>query len=552
MQLKALRLGAMTLAGAVLLAGAPPASHAAAQSSSDPAASSSSEAAQIQIGRDVLDLVLFVGKARERKVRNLRWKYASGVSREYLDSRIAWIEEIESGDPRVMYETALRLRDGDGLPQHRDAAVTWFERAGDHGVPEGLFEASRMLLANPLRDGDIRRSDDFLRRAARKGVAEAQKVLGLQLVSGGARPYRRDRDREDEYRHAYMWLLLAEANGADVGDMFARDGRFLSEQELKMARAILERAAGRILPRYWPAIEDGVPEDWRDRLDIALRWHECERAISILNSAAQTGDTAAEFELARNYETGTCVKSDAAKALEHYEAAAKGGDIFARIPLGLMYYDGRGTPRDMTKARFWFKTEALNLVAESPRRDTRMEIARRNLRLSGGVRLRPFPVELAAAIEWVNGIEDGDPHVLHETALRVRDGDGLPQVHDAAVMWLRLAGKRGVPEANYDLALTLLDAPRGYRDTTGGIRALALAGRDGFVPAQVELGRRYAAGDQVQQWDHAAYVWLLIARENGADVASLLEEVGGRLTKRGRQAAREDASKGTYFPLDSR
>ena len=126
MQLKSLRLGALSVACTVLLAAALPGPHAAAQTSGGPAIYSEREAEQIRIQRIVHDLVRHVGKDRERQVRDLRYKYASGAERAYLNSQIAWIEEIESGDPRIMYETALRLRDGDGLPQHRQAALTWF------------------------------------------------------------------------------------------------------------------------------------------------------------------------------------------------------------------------------------------------------------------------------------------------------------------------------------------------------------------------------------------------------------------------------------------
>ena len=138
---------------------------------------------------------------------------------------------------------------------------------------------------------------------------------------------------------------------------------------------------------------------------------------------------------------------------------------------------------------------------------------------------------------------------MFETALRVRDGSGLPQVREAAIAWLSEAGSRGVPEAYYELGRLYLDAPIDPFDESYGTFSLARAGRDGFVTAQVELGRRYAAGDQVQQWSKAAYVWLLMARENGADVAALLEEVGGPLSGFERFTALEDAEKGTYYPL---
>ena len=163
-----------------------------------------------------------------------------------------------------------------------------------------------------------------------------------------------------------------------------------------------------------------------------------------------------------------------------------------------------------------------------------------------------FPPELAAEIDWLSEIEGDDPQVLHETAVRVRDGNGLPQVRDAAVAWLRLAAKRGVMEANYDLGIALLNAPGGYHDTADGISALVLAGGNGFVPALVELGRRYATGDGVRRWDRTAYVWLLMAKNNGADVAALLDEVGGRLSRTELRMAREDAERGTSYPLRSR
>lgn len=81
---------------------------------------------------------------------------------------------------------------------------------------------------------------------------------------------------------------------------------------------------------------------------------------------------------------------------------------------------------------------------------------------------------------------------------------------------------------------------------------MAESGGSGFVSALMELGRRYATGDGVRQRDRAAYVWLLIAKDNGADVSSLLEEVGGRLWGYSRRAAGEDAARGTSYRLRSR
>ena len=224
------------------------------------------------------------------------------------------------------------------------------------------------------------------------------------------------------------------------------------------------------------------------------------------------------------------------------------------LRVGLLYYDGRGVAQDFTAARFWFKAAALNLVsfAFSYSGKERLNRVEFDMPRTGDYDRREPPPELVAEFAWVAEVEGGDPQTLFETALRVRDGRGLPQVREAAERWLVKAGERGVPEAYYDLGLTYLDAPIEPHDVGDGVFYLAMAGRDGFVPAQVEMGRRYAGGEQLQQWSQAAYVWLLMARDNGADVAVLLDEVGGRLSGRERFTALEEAEKGTYYPLRSR
>ena len=245
MQLKSLRLGVTSLACVVFLAVALPGTHTSAQTTGDAAISSLSEAVQLRIQRAVLDRLWSIREFREREIRDLRSGYTSSAAREYLDSQIAWIEEIESGDPHIMYETALRLRDGDGLPQHRRAALTWLERAGDHGVPEGHYAAVLMLLDEP--DNLLNRImvEDMLKRAARHGVAGAQRDLGMRLIAF-------DPQTGGSYR-AYHWLMLAQVNGADV-DAEARNeaSASLAAEERLAVGLKISLAVGKSVSISWP------------------------------------------------------------------------------------------------------------------------------------------------------------------------------------------------------------------------------------------------------------------------------------------------------------
>ena len=545
MQLKSLRLGAMSLVCAALLAAALPTSHAAAQAAEGTAVSSDQDGLFSQRTLDLVDM----GR-RKIRLRHLSEVFMERIPEQFA-APFALIEEFERGDPRIMFETALRLRDGDGLPQHREAALTWLERAGDHGVPEGYHAAARMLLDEADTSFDRWKGENLLKRAARFGVAAAQKDLSLRELA-----------RVDEIKsynnRPYAWLLLAQANGAEVSAAeFAAARDYLAEEAREDARASVQWALGRArLPGSWPLFrdDDDPAKIFDEDLRAALHWQECRRVVSIIDDARQAGIAAAEYELGLLHEEGTCVDQDAAKALDRYTAAANGGAMQSALRLSLLYYDGRGVAKDSTAARFWFKAAALNLVpgtfslsAEEKLREMKYDMPR-----TDGYNRREPPPQLVAELEWVAEIEGGDPRTLFEMALRVRDGRGLPKVRQAAITWLSVAGSRGVPAAYYELGLTHLDAPRRELEVKAGIGSLAMAGREGFVPAQVEMGRRYAAGDQFQQWDHAAYVWLLMAAGNGADVAALLVEVGGRLSDEDRRTARAEAEKGIYYPLPPR
>ncbi len=301
MRLKANRLGAISLACAAFLAVALPATHTLAQTNNDAATSAEREAEQFRIGRAILDLIPRIGEEREREVSYLRRRFASGPAREEVDTLIALIEDVESGDPQVMYETALRLRDGEGFPRHWHAATTWLERAGDHGVLEAYHAAAHMLFDEP--DPVYKwKGESLLKRAARHGLAAAQKEVATRELA-------RFGENESYGNRPYAWLLLAEANGAEVSDAeFAAARDNLSKARRKDTRAIVQLALGKSrLPRLWPSVRESDPtEILKEDLRAALRWHECGRALSIIGDARQAGIAAAERDFRALDWKGTC------------------------------------------------------------------------------------------------------------------------------------------------------------------------------------------------------------------------------------------------------
>jgi localization factor PodJL len=85
-----------------------------------------------------------------------------------------------------------------------------------------------------------------------------------------------------------------------------------------------------------------------------------------LKRAANLGHPAAQFYLAKLYETGNGgLKKDLTEARRWTERAADGGDVAAMHNLGLYYYEGEAGPQDSTKAAQWFRKAADEGVKDS-------------------------------------------------------------------------------------------------------------------------------------------------------------------------------------------
>ena len=71
---------------------------------------------------------------------------------------------------------------------------------------------------------------------------------------------------------------------------------------------------------------------------------------------AQQGDAEAQFDLAKNYETGRIgLPKDFVQAEHWYRAAAAQGEPFAQASLGIMFNFGKGVRPDYVQAYMWYE-----------------------------------------------------------------------------------------------------------------------------------------------------------------------------------------------------
>ena len=77
---------------------------------------------------------------------------------------------------------------------------------------------------------------------------------------------------------------------------------------------------------------------------------------------AQQGDAEAQFDLAKNYETGRIgLPKDFVQAEHWYREAAAQGEPFAQASLGIMFNFGKGVHQDYVQAYMWYEIAIASL-----------------------------------------------------------------------------------------------------------------------------------------------------------------------------------------------
>lgn len=94
----------------------------------------------------------------------------------------------------------------------------------------------------------------------------------------------------------------------------------------------------------------------------------------------------------------------------------------------------------------------------------------------------------------------------------------------AALLWARddwqAAANAGDPVAQYNLAVAYVSGPPPLRNEAGAAAWFLRAAGQGFVPAQIDLGRLYWLGLGVERDHEAAARWWRAAALRGSDAAA--------------------------------
>jgi TPR repeat protein len=154
-------------------------------------------------------------------------------------------------------------------------------------------------------------------------------------------------------------------------------------------------------------------------------------------------------------------------ALQEFLIAAECGHKKSQYVLATMYLDGRGTPKNLALAYYWFHRAA----------------------------------------------EQGDPESLNKLGWMCEAGLGVPRNQEKAVNWFRQAAERGHLEAQFNLAAKYDNGEGVLQNDAEAVRWYRLAAEQGLADARFFLAQALEAGQGAPKNIEEALDWYILASE---------------------------------------
>lgn len=422
------------------------------------------------------------------------------------DLAFMWLEKAaDLGHVSAMFKLG-RIYQSKGTLISRDKAVHYLTLASDNGHSAASLELAKLLLKNNDKDS-IGIADEKLRFAARRGSVEAPLVLG-QLYYAGA-------SHHVDYREAFSWFKISADRGSvtaqfRVACMYAQ-GRGVAKDLSRAAHSFTKCAsAGHALAAYNLGVFHENGEGITQSYSEAVRWY---------SKAADAGVNEARVRLARVLlckESGFNQRSAAFALLE---SAVLAGSVDAELALARLLLDvaveGNTNPR---------VAQLLHSAAAKGNLDAAALV------ISSFVKglLPPEEVRFAFNTFSESALAGSMRAQLHLAELYEK-GVFVPKSLDLAEKWLVIAsnndGAASVMSrsaAHFRLGVFYCKRNLSVDDVRRGIECYILAGREGHVLAQYNLGIMYLKGIGVSCDVNLAVYWLSKYVEQGNELDQVL------------------------------
>lgn len=242
----------------------------------------------------------------------------------------------------------------------------------------------------------------------------------------------------------------------------------------------------------------------------------CKKNIDIIITKAEHGDAAKQYLMGIIYENGLCVKRDSTKAFQYFSMSDLNGYPLAKFDLAEMYYYGEGTKINYKKSY-----ELYNNILIDKHRDATIKAKLGYMYLKGeGVdkNLSMAKKLYEESAEW------GQLDASFNLGLMYMSGLGTDKNISKAIEYLNIPATSNdpfyhdQPKAKYYLARALYEQNnKKYKDMI--LELITMSAIEGFVDAQVALGKNYINGKDLNRDMEKAKYWIQKAKEQNSTKA---------------------------------
>jgi TPR repeat protein len=230
------------------------------------------------------------------------------------------------------------------------------------------------------------------------------------------------------------------------------------------------------------------------------------RELEKLESRANRGDAASQYELGARYSKGDGAPLDQEKAVAWYRKAAEQGFAKAQAALGYCYANEKGVAKDYTQAVVWSRKAA---EQDNPRGQDNLGVF---YEMGQGA-----AQNYAEAVKWYRkAAEQGYAIAQNHLGECYAWGQGVAKDYGEAVKWYRKAAEQEYPAGQHNLGVSFAQGNGVPQDYAEAVKWYRKAAEGGGLDAQVALGVMYREGEGVKRDYREGARWFRQAAERGS------------------------------------
>ena len=389
-------------------------------------------------------------------------------------------------------------------------AAEYFDKAAALGDPQAMHRLSYYYMSGTEHAKDTEKAYSLIKASAEKMYLPSYYDLGMSYLSGNG--------VTQNIESAIIWLKKSaiEANDPRAMESLAQTQLDLRSRYITQVRDLDSIESGVELRKK--AAQLGEPDA---QYNLFIHYYNGyhmpvnkTEAIRWLKASAESGHSAGQYELGRNYLDGWGdLPRDTQKGVSLYMASAQSGYPRAIMALGACYFGGVGVEKNVAIALEWFKKapekDAAHMIGLVYARGgngvpLNRDLAEKWLRKSNNLEAMAIlpnlylhksfgPVNLNKALSVALELEpnlEGESRMIVQAALMV-----VYQLNnnvDKKFYWLNKLSETGDAEYQALLGIYLFIGDGIKKNTRRGVQLITKAANNGAIDAQYFLGLLYS------------------------------------------------------------